>query len=642
MKKIGLFLAAGLLSLGCVQLSSVSNDHVTLTSKVADAPAVSVRKANTASTEAKYVTSVTTQVEENGSNYNMRFSALVSAKYEDGKYYVPGDYGFHVEFTGSTQTVNTDYNVQYFYNSISATVGGVTTWYANEYSTVQNAESLESIPTIGSEVIGDSEYNVKLVISLTVEGITDATREFTVRPYVDIEGAKSYGDHSKVVTVNDPSGSYPVALDGKMDDHIWSQAVIDDRIEVRKGTTDATDLYVTRDSKGVYIYGEYHVATLCNNGDGWWQKDNFEFRLTTMSDPQPIDTDQIYVSALNGGTHNATDGYVSSIVQNTSTGWYDMSFEIFVAYDDNRVQASEFTPIGLHWGCNPASGWYMCNWWYTNDFDAAYRVSYHDESACVTHNYKEVVISNASCSGDGLKGKTCYVCSHYEEEAIPMGEHDYSEIPSVQTPSTCIAQGTAHVGCTGCDEYEEVSLDLDRNNHSGTYENGAWTCCGDRIQDKHTMSSDPWYLYDLARFDGTASWETKVYFHNSHTAAADGNGHNWVGEITFNGGGWSYRSDWYGWWLNGCTYNNENVWGNYFEASADMDVVLTVAYNATTGIMTVQGEYTSHVAGYERPMKVSYTSVAISNPGTMTLKLGVERATVVIDNFYIVSGTTVA
>ena len=132
MKKIGLFLAVGLLSLGCIQFSSVHNDHVTLTSKVAGAPAVNVRKANEASSEAKYVTSVTTQVEENGSNYNMRFSALVSAKYEEGRYYVPGDYGFHIEFEGSNGAYNQDYNVQYFYNSISATVGGVTTWYANE------------------------------------------------------------------------------------------------------------------------------------------------------------------------------------------------------------------------------------------------------------------------------------------------------------------------------------------------------------------------------------------------------------------------------------------------------------------------------------------------------------------------------
>lgn len=179
-------------------VNSNNTNELNLTTEMAGSKTVSVKKAATAvATDAKYISSVVTQVEDNGDEtYNLRFVALVSVnKSEEGVYTRPGTYGFHVEFTG-TSVVNQDVEVQHYYNSIAETVDGTTTWYANtDSSNYDGTTTLDSIPTIGAEAIGDETYNSKLVIALTVTNVTNPDAEFTVKPYVAIEGQEvSYGD----------------------------------------------------------------------------------------------------------------------------------------------------------------------------------------------------------------------------------------------------------------------------------------------------------------------------------------------------------------------------------------------------------------------------------------------------------------
>lgn len=209
MKKLGILAMASVLTLGTFCTLGVVNSNSTkelnLTTELAGAKAISVKRAAaTVATDTQYISSVVTQVEDNGDEtYDLRFVALVSVnKSEEGVYTRPGTYGFHVEFTG-TSVVNQDVEVKNYYNSISSTVDGVTTWYANEDSGKYDGTSLDSIPMIGEEVIGDEYYSSKLVIALTVTNVTDPEAAFKVKPYVSIEGQEIAYGAEKETTVGE-------------------------------------------------------------------------------------------------------------------------------------------------------------------------------------------------------------------------------------------------------------------------------------------------------------------------------------------------------------------------------------------------------------------------------------------------------
>jgi hypothetical protein len=60
-----------------------------------------------------------------------------------------------------------------------------------------------------------------------------------------------------------------------------------------------------------------------------------------------------------------------------------------------------------------------------------------------------VIIKPATCQEDGLRRKTCKVCGHILEEAIPRlgGEHEFV---CVDTPATCTEAGYSTYTCTRC------------------------------------------------------------------------------------------------------------------------------------------------------------------------------------------------
>jgi len=163
---------------------------------------VKVRYASSRSADAtasSYISDAAAQslVNEDGT-YSLRFVSLIKADSigEDGKSAVlPGYYGFNVKFTG-TGEVDQDYQIQHVYHSISETKDGDTHYYVNDYSAYvgqANASPFSAMPVIGSE-----DYD--LVVALTITNIPSTYTEtlFTVTPYVELDGVKSYGNTKRV------------------------------------------------------------------------------------------------------------------------------------------------------------------------------------------------------------------------------------------------------------------------------------------------------------------------------------------------------------------------------------------------------------------------------------------------------------
>lgn len=389
---------------------------------------------------------------------------------------------------------------------------------------------------------------------LITAGDTDGTATITV----------AYGELKQEIALTVTSDTnYKVLLNAQMDDALWSQTVKDNKITITAGV-ETVDVYVARNSKGVYIYGDYKTDTVRDVGSGWFEKDNVEFRLVTKDDPVCLDTDQIWVSSVNGGSHNASEGMVTALTLNEETNKYEMSFEIFVPYNDNRLTANAKDPIGLHWGTAALSGWVCCDWWYNAVYDRTYKVSYYNENVCQEHiygAYKEEV--KQSCTQEGLEVRECYVCSHRDEKVNPIA-HNYTEVIEIVSYPTCSTKGSQVLGCVGCDE--EITADIEKVNnvhpHGATYNDGAWSCCGSSIrnQDMHESSwgwggvADWSYIarelrgdfvvtttYTVDVNDPNSGWARGILPIVQHDLGAEAYAKNEHGSC------WVTRMDWWGW-----------------------------------------------------------------------------------------------
>lgn len=389
---------------------------------------------------------------------------------------------------------------------------------------------------------------------LVTAGATAGTATITVA-YEDIKV-----DFAVEVTTD---AMFKVELNGQMDDKLWSQSVKDRKIAVKAGEQ-LVDVYVARNSKGVYIYGDYSTNAIRNNGGEWWQQDNIEFRLVTKNDPKPLDPDQIWVSSVNGGSHNAHSGYVTPLELNEETNRYEMTFEIFVPYNDPRFTASPLDPVGLHWGTAAIAGWVCCSWWYNDVFENSYIVSYYDPSVCEEHVYGDYFVAvESSCANDGEEHRVCYVCGHVDVKVNPKGDHNYSEVLSV-TPSTCCTHGTKEVKCPGCQDVKTIELPLDPGVHpyGATYSDGKWSCCETEIPSQ-TAHWEAWGWGDVHSWSYIAKGlkgdfvVKTTYTHESNDANAGLARcilpivqHDLGSEAFANnqhGSCWVTRMDWWGW-----------------------------------------------------------------------------------------------
>lgn len=280
MKKFSLIVLVSLLSFGGLSLAKTkehNSENIAINS-IENMDVAVTRKTLGVNDEiidgANYISKVATQLQkittDEKTTYNIRFVSLVSATYENGKYVLPGNYGFHIDFNGTNGNVNQYYNVKNLYNSISSTVDNVTTWYTNEYSTItsENKKELKDIP-----IIGDEKYD--LVMAVAVTGITEDKLDtvFSIRPYIDIDGTKYYNGESRKVSVNNPDGAF---LEGFEAEGVNFEVNKESAVakEILYNETFST-LKADKSSKNWYIEASINdVVTDINSGDnslGWWE-----------------------------------------------------------------------------------------------------------------------------------------------------------------------------------------------------------------------------------------------------------------------------------------------------------------------------------------------------------------------------------
>lgn len=321
-----------------------------------------------------------------------------------------------------------------------------------------------------------------------------------------------YGDIEKTFNVEvTDDAKFKVVLDGKMDDLIWTDTVKENKYTLNlNGANEHIDFYGSRNSKGVYLFADYWVNAQKseNISNDWWMNDNFETRFVDRYgviggiNPDKMDG-QGWISG--NKTSNYTDFYVSSPAE--ENGQYHMVFEVFSSYEDmNRGRTENLvtkeTVIGVSIGSNPASGWKAVPWWGSTKLAENLKITENglfakiDETLiCPTadsHVYGAwYVVNAATCTKDGSKRRDCTLCGHSETEVIAATGNthtiDESNITVVEA-ATCLKEGKGTTPCTSCGESVEVTIPMDYDGHTGTYTDGAWTCCHSELE--HTIYND--------------------------------------------------------------------------------------------------------------------------------------------------------
>ncbi len=395
-----------------------------------------------------------------------------------------------------------------------------------------------------------------------------------------------YGDIEKTFNVEvTDDAKFKVALDGKMDDLIWTDTVKENKYTLTlNGANEHIDFYGSRNSKGVYLFADYWVNAQKsgNASNDWWMNDNFETRFVDKYgviggiNPDKMDG-QGWISG--NKTSNYTDFYVSSPAE--ENGQYHMVFEVFSSYEDmNRGRTENLvtkeTVIGVSIGSNPASDWKAVPWWGSTKLAENLKITEDgllakvDETLiCPTedsHVYGAwYVVNAATCTKDGSKRHDCTLCGHSETEVIAATGNthtiDESNITVVE-PATCLKEGTGTTKCTSCHEDVEVTLPKDLSHHEGSYADGEWSCCHNRLEKKVTFNypaKTDWQTnnFILGVMNGNADWTITLDVDMIRTNGNKDAARGWAGQVQVeNDSGefdnddthkWVWRQDWWGW-----------------------------------------------------------------------------------------------
>ncbi len=394
-----------------------------------------------------------------------------------------------------------------------------------------------------------------------------------------------YGDIEKTFNVEvTDDAKFKVVLDGKMDDLIWTDTVKENKYTLTlKGTNEHIDFYGSRNSKGVYLFADYWVNAQKsgNASNEWWMNDNFETRFVDKYgiiggiNPDKMDG-QGWISG--NKTSNYTGFYVSSPAE--ENGQYHMVFEVFSSYEDmNRGRTENLvtkdTVIGVSMGSNPASEWKSCPWWGSTKLAENLKITEDgllakvDETLiCPTedsHVYGAWYTENAAtCTVDGNKRRDCILCGHSETEVIASnGKHtiDNNNITTVEA-ATCLKEGKGTTKCTSCHEDVEVTLPKDLSHHEGSYADGVWSCCNNRLEKKTVFdypAKTDWQTnnFILGVMNGNADWTITLDVDMIRTNGNKDAARGWAGQVQVeNDSGefdnndthkWVWRQDWWGW-----------------------------------------------------------------------------------------------
>lgn len=468
-----------------------------------------------------------------------------------------------------------------------------------------------------------------------------------------------YGELVKTcnLTVTDDI-NFKVELDGKMEDSIWSNAVKENKYTLKKNENNYIDFYVSRNSKGVYLFADYHVESVKGPSNDWWMNDNFELHFGTLTNPHL--GDQRWASS--NKKSNFDEAYISDLVKGKTDPNYSMSYECFQSYANigGEETIGEDDVITFRAGSNPNVGWYNSSWFDSVDVADYLKITkdgfnkYLPTSVKCSegHTFSEWKVTKAAtCAADGEEERICKYCGEKETRVIAKGAHvcDLSKA-TVVTPSTCTEHGKGTCVCDVCGETVNVELPLDPENHSDKFSGEICNACHETLKagvhfDYPNNSNVPGNFV-LAVMNTSEDFEIV-----QKTNMVRLNGENlpdraWAGQIrTENGEGnfdgqdankWVFRSDWFGWGHynspnagNLEAVNREGNCGGFSGASFedyknvilnDASITQTFTFNATTGVVDVVTFIQSNV---NRDLVVTVTYSSIGFPLGKKLEIGV-------------------
>lgn len=511
-----------------------------------------------------------------------------------------------------------------------------------------------------------------LVTTKEVEGTKEATITVTYG-----EGEKAITTTFKVLVSDDPANY--VVLDGKMDDGIYTETVKNNKFTLRhNNVADDTfhiDFYATRNYNGVYIFADYYVDELktSNNPGNWWEFDNFEAYIGTEKDVSA--SGQRWASVTSGTKANYDGRFVSDDLNTEEGKPHNFHFEVFLDYASIGAGINIDTPLTFRVGSNPVGkiGWTPCSWMDSKDpadylkitKDGFNKYFAEAEYCSEGHTYGEwIVDTKETCKTDGEKHHVCKYCGHSETETIPSikGEHVYNESDlKVTKEATCLNEGIAEATCTVCGDKFNVSLPIDIDHHEGTYTDGEWSCCHNRLEKTVNFNypaAQDWKArnYALGVLSSNSDWTITTDIDMVRTNGNSDAARGWAGQIEVadddgnftdkDDNKWVFRQDWWGWGhynpANGENYADDavnregNCGGGNFDAPGtftfddykgsvldNCNLKQTYSYSATTGkvkVVTIVTALEGSLKG--KQLTITYESLAFPKGKNMLVAFG--------------------
>ena len=447
---------------------------------------------------------------------------------------------------------------------------------------------------------------------------------------------------------------------------LFTDEVLENKYVLNMTQYDVTiDLYAVKDNERVYFVANYYTKTPDTAG-GWWEQDNFELRLNTPSgfvlngkpfDPNFFGSDKQWFISVNNES-NFEYFIISQPVDSDREGYKVIEFVAYLSFAKLGIEAD--TPLGFTIGSNPGGkGFIGSENWESGDLAKLKKITtkgildYCLPENCA-HVYGDYVTTTpATCKEDGIKEAKCPYCQHVDQVVIPAtGDHVYT-LKEVKTPSTCSINGVG-LGICGCGHEGEFELEKDLTNHGDHWNSQTNVCaCGSVVNWNVVDVDRPAFSSLRYTVDTSKDFEFNAIMTTEHNAHSSEWGHNFTAEIFALGpdwlnGGWSYRTDWCGWgtWADkgNPTYTDVNtgLWHEkYFEASANMDIVYNLKYDAASGKFTITMTYHSNVEPYSQEDKHLTYTCYISYRGLACVGFGAEKAKVTFKYLSYTQGTEV-
>lgn len=368
-----------------------------------------------------------------------------------------------------------------------------------------------------------------------------------------------------VTVTDDPK--FSVILDGKMDDALWTEEVRNHPYTFSRSNLDVNiTLYASRNSRGIYLYADYKAAETFVSGN-WWEDDNMEFRFNgvdgQLQNKQEVENNtgnptQYWISQFNGGGSNFTGHYVSAEQYDETTGMYTIVFEMFASYE--WLNTTEDALIGFSMGANPGGRyWWNNECWNTSDFWATNKITengivrYYDETGCEHDYYGWNVVTQASCSNEGLEERFCKKCNHKDTKVVPQGDHSFTGTIKANSEGSCM--GTQQ--CIGCDATTPVVMGSYTTHEAWNEEAGECTACHNHINVTHSFNrfnDGGWDSKDI-QFEITNGLVGEYDVEVKMNVKVNDPGPNWWRGIlpivqdadVENGSVFVTRLDWWGW-----------------------------------------------------------------------------------------------